>query len=202
MKDQKIRGEKYFLQGLSSAKGGLSEESCPYPPKTESTNESNIDEIAEIYWKKGWRFGKFILVQTLRKEKFNEIKAAIAQLNSYQNQYSEWCRIENAGFLKSGFKYFSARRGSNSLARHIRQSKEHRLLQDVWFEFYIPWRPSEDPYMFRLIDRRMDIFWHSQQGEIHFQELVNQYGDSHGVRAAWQEYLSPSEIESPPFTKS
>jgi len=189
--DFKKAGEQYFLQGLSSAKGGLPQETCPYSFTADQNPEPSINGVAAVNWRQGWQFGKFVVVQKLRKEKFDEIKAAISHLLSYQDQYAEGCCIVNQGLFKSGLKYFAARRKSNEIARYIRRRKEYQLLKDVWIDFYIPWRHSEAPYSFRLYDRRTAIV-----GENNFRELVSRYGESHGVLAEWREYLASTPIEN------
>jgi hypothetical protein len=186
--DYKRAQEEHFLQGLSSAKGGLPAETCPHPWTDDSAEAASS-------WGRGWSFGKLVLVQTLRKEKSDEIKAAIAHLFSYQVQYAEGCRIQNQGFFKAGLKYFAARRESNEIARHIMGSKEYRLLKDVGIDFFIPWRPSEAPYSFRL--HYSDSFqrYYSAEYEQSFRKLVNQYGESHGILAAWRDYQSSTPVE-------
>lgn len=190
----KETSEKHFLQGFSSAQGGLAAETCPYE-YVPVDQEANIERVtAPANWKQGWQFGRFVAIQRLRREKSEEIRNAIQAIFLHEAAYSEMQRTVNQGLLKAGLRYFTARRGSNQLARQIQQSKEFRLLQDLHIELYLPWRPSEQPY-FKLFDRQLQVFGFRSEEET-LRQLLARYGDRHGVRAAWHEYVHAEPIET------
>lgn len=180
--------EKYFLQGFSSAQGGLSADSCPYA-YVPSGQGASIEEIcAPVNWNNGWKFGRFVAVQRLRNEKSDELHAAIRSLFQHEAELSELLSTVNQGPWKAGLRYFTARNRSDRIAREIRQSKEFRLLHDLQIELYMPWRPSESPYCFKLFDRQLAVFG-SRCDERPLRQLLERYGDRHGVGAAWREYV-------------
>jgi hypothetical protein len=190
----KQTSEKYFLQGLSSAQGGLSAETCPYA-YVPSDQDASVEEIcAPVNWSEGWQFGRFVAIERLRKEKSDEVRTAIRAIFQHEIAWSEMLCTVNRGLLKAGLNYFTARRISSRLARQIRQSKEFRLLHDLRIELYLPCRPDEHPYRFKLFDRQLEVFGFRTE-EKKLRQLLERYGDRHGIGAAWREYVHAEPIE-------
>lgn len=187
--------EQYFLQGISSARAGLAEETCPYEYVSD-TSDARIAEIcAPVDWRQGWKFGKFVTVQRARVDKSQEIQKAIRELVRFERAHCEQCEIINRGPMRSGLKHFSTQRESSKLAAQIRASKEFRLLKDLYFELYLPWRADEGPYTFKVFYRILDIFSTGGDKEKTLRDLVVRYGERHGVQAAWHEYVHAESVE-------
>lgn len=189
--NHKQESDEIFLQGLCAAQGSLSKDVCPYDLVMTNEDWSGVNRLT---WSDGWNFGKYVAVQKARKEMIEPIKQAIQVIFSNQDSYSESCRISNQGFLKAGFKYFSANRESNEIASRIRKSKEFKLIEELYIEVYLPCRPSEDPYTFRVFDRQLTIF--GNDTEERFRALVSRYGERYGVQQAWHDYVYAPELDS------
>lgn len=188
--------EGYFLEGLSSAGAGLAEEACPYEYVTGSSVTSDAQICAPLNWRNGWKYGKFLAVQRARIEKSVELRRALQDLFRHEDSHRKQCEILNRGILKGGLKYLSARRESAALATEIYESKQFRLLKALYIELYLPWRPEEYPYSFNVFDQLLKIFGDEERT---LRQLVKQYGEKHGIQAAWYDYVQtyPSELISP-----
>lgn len=187
--------EQHFLQGVSSAKAGLAEETCPYEYVADNSETSITEICAPVNWRQGWQYGKFVAIQRARVEKAQEIQNSIAELFRFEGPHCEQCEILNRGLMKSGLKYFSTQKESSKLADQIQMSKEFRLLKDLYIELYLPWRPEENPYKFKIFDRLLDIFGSGGDKERTLRDLVKRYGERHGVRAAWCKYVHTESVE-------
>ena len=185
--------ETYFLEGLSSARAGLAEETCPYEYVAENSVTSGSQIRAPSNWRLGWKYGRYIAIQRARKEKTVEILNALRDLFRHEDTHCKQCEILNRGLLKAGLKFIAAQRESAKLAAQIRTSKSFRLLKDLYIDLYLPWRPEEYPYKFKVFDRQLNIFGDEERT---FRRLVQIYGERHGVQAAWYEYVRTDSIES------
>jgi hypothetical protein len=185
--DYKQKSEEWFVQGFCAAQGGLAENICPY-----DLNES--DGSAQLNWSDGWCFGRFVAVQKMRKDMIEQIKKAIRTIFAYQGEYADSCRIANTGLRKTGLKYFSEEKRSHAIACQIKQSKEFILLKELYIEVYLPCRPSEEPYTFMVFDRLMKVFGNNPDIERRMRKIVERYGERHGVKQAWSEYVYAEEI--------
>ncbi|MDT0216770.1 hypothetical protein Q9R35_05485 [Alcaligenes sp. AB3] len=188
--NHKQESDEIFLQGLRAAQVSLPKDVCPYDLVMTSENRSGV---ARLIWNDGWNFGKYVAIQKARKEMIEPIKQAIRAIFSNQKSYSGSCRVRNQGFRKAGFKYFSAKRETNEIASQIQKSKEFKLLKELYIEVYFPWRPSEDPYTFRVFDRQLTIF--GDDTEERFRTLVSRYGERYGVKQAWHDYVYAPELD-------
>lgn len=188
-------GEEHFLQGLSSARAGLAEETCPYHYVTDNAS-TDVNQIsAPVNWRQGWQLGRFVAIQRARKEKEQELQSALGKLFSYEAAHCDQCEVLNLGFAKSGLKYLLARKESTKLAEQIKQSKEFRLLRDLYIELYVPCRPNEHPYTFKIYDQLLGVFGNAANKERTLRQLVERYGERHGVQAAWHEYVQAESTE-------
>lgn len=190
--------ERQFLEGLSAARGGLSEQSCPYNYSDDQSSTRGDSATARLNWAEGWQFGRFTMMQALRRDRLRDLKSAVERLTYFQSEYAEACRVSNQGLLQSGLKSIRAKKRSNEIAANIMASREYKLLQDLQYEFYLPWRHSEAPYEFKLFDRQLAVFGYDGHSERVLRRLLNQYGDRHGVRTAWEEYVRAEPLRYPP----
>ena len=188
-------GEEHFLQGLSSARAGLAEETCPYDYVTDNASTDFSQISAPANWRQGWQLGRLVAIQRARKEKEQELRSALGKLFSYEAAHCDQCEVLNRGFVKSGLKYLVARKESTKLAEQIKQSKEFRLLKDLYIELYLPWRPDEQPYAFKIYDHLLGVFGNAADKERTLRQLVKRYGERHGVQAAWHEYVQAEPVE-------
>ncbi|MDH4426401.1 MAG: hypothetical protein QE495_08115 [Acidovorax sp.] len=185
--------EQYFLEGLSSARAGLAFETCPYDYVMDDSVTNAAQICAPVNWGDGWKFGKFLSVQRARAEKSAELHRALEELFRHEEDHRRQCEILNRGLIKGGLKYLSTQRESTALSTQIRNSKQFRLLTDLYIDLYLPWRPDEQPYDFRVFDQLLKIFGDEEKT---LRRIVKQYGEKHGVQAAWRDYVQtyPSEL--------
>lgn len=203
------RTEEYFLQGLSAGQGGLSAETCPYEfvPHDAVVGgrvllagvEQNVtvDEItAPLQWKEGWRLGRYIAIEKLRSEKADEIASAIRYVYSQEAAIGECLTVVNRGLLRSGWNWFKANSEARELAQTIRASKELRLMHDLKFELYMPWRADEYPYHFRVRDKLFDALEATRAGGPSLFQLLEKYGEKLGVTGTQYQRLTSEQVES------
>ena len=76
--------EEHFLQGLSSARAGLSEETCPYDWVVDGAAVGSNRAAAPFDWLRGWQFGTFVAIQRGRIEKSIEIRNALETLFAFE----------------------------------------------------------------------------------------------------------------------
>lgn len=195
----KEAAERHFLEGLDAARGGLGSDSCPYQLIDANVNASTEVRTAPVNWMIGWQFGRFTMMQSLRKARVSELKSAVQHLMQFQREYTETSRVSKQGLIRSRLKSICANRRSNEIVKNIRASREFKLLEDLHYEFYFPWRESEDPYEFRLVDRQLAVFGYDGNSEKTLRQLLSRYGDRHGVRAAWEEYVRSDPLQLPPL---
>lgn len=186
--------ERHFLEGLSAAHGGLLAESCPYEYSDNHSQTSWAIETAPLNWMEGWQLGRFAMMQSLREERFVDSQSAAMHLSTFQHDYAEACRVSNQGFRQAGLKKIWAGKYCNEIAAKIRSSREFKLLQDLCYEFYLPWRPSEAPYAFRVFDRQLSVFGGNEET---LRSLLTRYGDRHGVRSIWEQYVRAGALQYP-----
>jgi hypothetical protein len=167
-----------FFDGFLSAKGGLTLETNPHPLVLSSSYSINSDDLAHFDWERGWHLGKFVVIEELREVKHGQILQASKAIKENQNEYAVLCKTANLGFFEGGLSRFRADRKLRKLSDAIRGSHEFGLLNELQFEVYLPWRPSEDPYEIKFFDLQKE-----QQNAWKFVEM---YGDLHGVKAARQ----------------
>ena len=189
----KDAAERHFVQGIAAAKGGLGVQSCPYSIAVDKSGVLSNDSMAATYWREGWNFGRFTMTQSLRRVMSFELQIAAEHLFKFQEEYSETCRVSNQGIFASRLKSLRARQRSNRIAVHIRESKEYKLLRDLCYDFYIPWRKGEEPYSFRLFDRLLDVLGRNAD----FHDILRRYEGRHGLSAAWEEWIRSEPLQEP-----
>lgn len=191
----KEASERHFLEGLGAARGGLGHDRCPYQYPAEEV--SLATSTAPLNWSEGWQFGRFTMMQTLRRERILELQPALRHLGQFQSEFSEACRVSNQGLFQSGLKSIQASRRLNEIAASVKASREFKLLHDLRYEFYLPWHATEAPYEFRLFDRQLAVFGYGGNSEETLRSLLQRYGEQHGVRAAWEEYVRAEPLTYP-----
>lgn len=191
----KEASERHFLEGVVAARGGLGQDRCPYQYAAEEV--SLATSTAPLNWAEGWQFGRFTMMQTLRRGRALELQSALRHLGQFQTAFSEACRVSNQGLLQSGLKSIQASRRLNEIAASIKDSREFKLLHDLGYEFYLPWRPTEAPYEFRLFDRQLAVFGYNGNSEQTLRSLLQRYGEQHGIRVAWVEYVRAEPLTYP-----
>lgn len=189
--------EQHFIQGLVAARGGLGPDSCPYAHADDPSVKATASITAPVNWMDGWRFGRFTMTQALRRDRSSELQTAVARLFQFQDEYSEACRVSSKGLVASGLKSLRASRRAEEIAVQIKECWEYKLLHDLCYEFYLPWRQSEVPYAFRIYDHQLDVFGYGGGSEQTLRALLSRYGDRHGVRAAWEEYIRSEPLHEP-----
>ena len=182
--------EQHFQEGISAGKAGLSREACPYVLDVKSDAEQPMPDTARMYWALGWSLNEFERVLRARVALRDQLRKAIATLLQHQGPYQHHCVTEELGLFRGGLAYLRSRRASIRIANQIRESKEIRLLQELQFDFYIPWRKEERPYRFVITDQLQ-----TPGREKMMQDLVRSFGDRFGVREAWHLYLAKEEVQ-------
>lgn len=177
--------EDHFVQGLHAARGGLDQECCPYRLPESGTD---AESLARVNWRYGWQFGRFTTTQALRRDSRDKVELAVQEIYKYQPDYQSACHLANQGLIRSRLKCTRAKRDTHRIAAFILATPENKLLEDLQYELYFPSRPSEAPYMFRLFDRQLAVFGYKCDEDT-LRRLLRWYGDRHGVKAAWHEYI-------------
>lgn len=188
-RNYKQESDEIFLQGLRAVQGSLPRDVCPYDSVTANGDDGGANLLI---WNDGWDFGKYVAIRKARKEMIGLIKQAIRSIFAHQDSYCQSCRVRNQGFRKAGFSYFSAKREFREIYSRIQDSKEFKLLKELYIEVYLPWRPSEDPYTFCVFDRQLRIM--GSDTEEPFRKLVSRYGEHCGVDQAWHDYVHAPEL--------
>src|SRR5690554_1910496 len=189
-----MTSEDYFVAGLHAALGGLDQERCPYMPYESA---SSAECLARLNWCYGWQFGRFTMSLSLRRESRDKVQLAVQRIHKYQKAYQSACDLANQGLIQSRLKCVRAKREAHRIAAFLLKSQENKMLEDLQYELYIPMRASEAPYKFKLFDRQLAVFGNNcDEGTL--RRLLQWYGDRHGVKAAWHEYVHAASVDFPP----
>lgn len=191
--DRSKAAEDHFVQGLHAAQAKLDQERCPY---TRSESGTDADDFARTHWSYGWQFGRFTMMQGRRRDDRDKVELAVKELQKFQLDYQRACDLANQGLIRSRLKCLRAKRDVDRIAASILATPEGKLLKDLQYELYFPFRPSEAPYKFRLFDRQLAVFG-SKCDDHTLRRLLGWLGDRHGVKAAWHEYVHAGSVEFP-----
>lgn len=181
-----------FVEGLSAARGRVAAEACPYAAVAGDAPEAQANAaLHRLQWMEGWAFGTFAEIQHQRVKQAIRIREAVAAVRTEQAAWTLLGQTIDAGLLKSGRRYFAARRELGRRLSAFARDPHRLLLQGVGIE--VDMRPSGSSPSYSVWDQQFQIFGRGDTGDV-MRRLVTRYRERHGVLAAWDAYCGADEI--------